>query len=163
MKFVAFSVRRAYVEIGSHDKNLCLYSEQSFKVCNSLTTFKEWCMMILITFRCSFHGRWVCCHQGMARPQDADEGETLQLWSVAANILNNHLRRAENGWSSILELGVGLTTPHRKKKKRSLLRKTTRSPGPGRISWIIDLSERNLICDLVLGMLEVCVRQVRSE
>jgi hypothetical protein len=50
-------------------------------------------------------------------------------------------------------LGVGLTTPRR--KKIILLRKTTRSLGPGRIPWINDLSERKLTRDLVPGMLEV--------
>jgi hypothetical protein len=59
-----------------------------------------------------------------------------------------------------LGLGVGLTTPHR--KKISLLRKFIRHLGPGQIPWINDLSERKWICDLVHGMLEVCMGQVRS-
>jgi hypothetical protein len=28
------------------------------------------------------------CHHGMALPQVADEGDDLQIWRVAANILN---------------------------------------------------------------------------
>jgi len=32
--------------------------------------------------------RWVLCHYDMARPQVADGGEDLQIWKVAANILN---------------------------------------------------------------------------
>jgi hypothetical protein len=32
--------------------------------------------------------KWVPCHHGMARPQVADGGEGLQIWRVAANILN---------------------------------------------------------------------------
>jgi hypothetical protein len=39
-------------------------------------------------------------------------------------------------------LGVGLTTP-RRKKKINLLQKFKRSLGPGRIAWINDLSERD--------------------
>jgi hypothetical protein len=61
------------------------------------------------------HVRWVPCHHGMARPQVADGGDALQLWSEAANILNKHSRTADKGWSSSWGLGVGLTTPHRKK------------------------------------------------
>jgi hypothetical protein len=49
----------------------------------------------------------------MARPQVADGGNGLQIWRVAANILNKQSRTADKGWSS--SLGVGLTTPHRKK------------------------------------------------
>jgi hypothetical protein len=50
---------------------------------------------------------------------------------------------ADNGWSSSRGLGVGLTAPHR--KKISLLRKITRSLGPGRNLSINDLSERKWI------------------
>jgi hypothetical protein len=49
----------------------------------------------------------------MARPQVADGGDVLQIWMVAVNILNKQSRTADKGWSS--SLGVGLTTPHRKK------------------------------------------------
>jgi hypothetical protein len=58
------------------------------------------------------------------------------------------------------EMGVGLTTPHR--RKISLLQKTTRSLGPGRIPWINDPRERKWIWDLAPGMLEVCIGQVHS-
>jgi hypothetical protein len=34
------------------------------------------------------HVRWVPCHHGMARPQVADGGDSLQFWREAANILN---------------------------------------------------------------------------
>jgi hypothetical protein len=53
--------------------------------------------------------KWVPCHQGMARPQVADGGDRLQIWRVAANTLNKQSRPADKG------LGVGPTTPHRKK------------------------------------------------
>jgi hypothetical protein len=53
----------------------------------------------------------------LARPQVADGGEGLQIWRVAANILNKQLRTADKGWPCSLGVGWGLTTPHRKKKK----------------------------------------------
>jgi hypothetical protein len=49
----------------------------------------------------------------MARPKVADGGDALQVWREAANILNKQSRTADKGWTSTL--GVGLTTPHRKK------------------------------------------------
>jgi hypothetical protein len=50
----------------------------------------------------------------MARPQVADGGNGLQIWRVAANILSSRGQPTRGGppdWG----LGVGLTTPHRKK------------------------------------------------
>jgi hypothetical protein len=44
--------------------------------------------------------RWVPCHHGMARPQVADGGDGLQVWRVAANILNKQSRTVDKGWSS---------------------------------------------------------------
>jgi hypothetical protein len=46
--------------------------------------------------------KWVLCHHGMARPQFADGGDSLQIWRVAANILNKQSRTADRGWSSSL-------------------------------------------------------------
>jgi hypothetical protein len=42
--------------------------------------------------------------------------DILQVWRVAANILNKQSRTADKGWSSILGLGfgLGLTSPRRK-------------------------------------------------
>jgi hypothetical protein len=54
----------------------------------------------------------------MARPQVADGGEGLQIWRVAANILNKQSRTADKGWPSSLGVGLGRTTPHRKKETR---------------------------------------------
>jgi hypothetical protein len=50
----------------------------------------------------------------MARPPVADVGDSLQMWRVVANILNEQPQTADKGWSSCLVLGEGLTTPHRK-------------------------------------------------
>jgi hypothetical protein len=44
----------------------------------------------------------VSCHHGMARPQVADGGHSLQFWRVAANILNKQSRTADKGWFSSL-------------------------------------------------------------
>jgi hypothetical protein len=46
-------------------------------------------------------------HHGMARPQVADGGDTLQVWRVAANILNKQLPTADKGWPSSLGVGRG--------------------------------------------------------
>jgi hypothetical protein len=44
---------------------------------------------------------------GMACPQVVDEGESLQIWKVAANILKKQSRKANKGWSSSLGVGRG--------------------------------------------------------
>jgi hypothetical protein len=47
-------------------------------------------------------GKWVHCHHGMARPRVADRGYGLQIWRVAANILNRQSRTAYSklgGWA----------------------------------------------------------------
>jgi hypothetical protein len=58
-------------------------------------------------FRLS-HVRWVPCHNSMARPQVADGGNSLQIWKVAANILNKQSRTPDKGWSSSLGVGRGV-------------------------------------------------------
>jgi hypothetical protein len=50
------------------------------------------------------------CHHGMARPRVADRGDGLQIWRVAANILNKQCQTADRGWPSSLGVGRGLTT-----------------------------------------------------
>jgi hypothetical protein len=47
----------------------------------------------------------------MARPQVADGGNGLQIWRVAANILNNQSRTADKGWASSLGVGRGDNSP----------------------------------------------------
>jgi hypothetical protein len=59
------------------------------------------------------HVKWVPCHHGMVRPKVAD-GEGLQVWKVAANILNKQLWTAEKGWPSSLGVGMGLGTRRKK-------------------------------------------------
>jgi hypothetical protein len=60
------------------------------------------------------HVKWGPGHHGMARSQVADGGDGLQIWRVAANILNMQSRTADKGGTSAWGLGVGLTTPHHK-------------------------------------------------
>jgi hypothetical protein len=43
------------------------------------------------------HVRWVPCHHGMSRPEVVDGGDSLQIWRVAANILNKQSRTASKG------------------------------------------------------------------
>jgi hypothetical protein len=43
----------------------------------------------------------------MTRPQVADGGDGLQIWSVAANILNKQSRTADKGRSSNFGVGCG--------------------------------------------------------
>jgi hypothetical protein len=40
-------------------------------------------------------------------PQVADGGNGLQIWRIAANILNKQSRTADKGWSSSLGVGRG--------------------------------------------------------
>jgi len=50
-------------------------------------------------------GRGCPCHHGMAHPQVADGGDGLQMWRVAASIVNKQSQTADKGWSS--SSGVG--------------------------------------------------------
>jgi hypothetical protein len=47
------------------------------------------------------------CHYCIAGPQVADGGGGLQIWRVAANILNKHLGTADKGWSYGFGVGRG--------------------------------------------------------
>jgi hypothetical protein len=50
----------------------------------------------------------------MARPQVANGGDGLQIWRVAANILNKQSRTADRGDPPAWGLSGGLATPQRK-------------------------------------------------
>jgi hypothetical protein len=88
--------------------------------------------MILSCSLVKSHVKWVPCHHGMARLQVADGGKGLQIWRVAANILNKQSRTADKGWPSSLGVWRALTTPHRKK---NTLRNVTKGLGIGRKLW----------------------------
>jgi len=45
------------------------------------------------------------CHHGMARPRLADGKDGIQIWRVAADILNKQERTADSGWSSRFGFG----------------------------------------------------------
>jgi hypothetical protein len=89
------------------------------------------------------------CHHGMARPRVADGRDGLQLWRLAANILNKQPRTNDKGWSSSLGVGRGANKPSPQKKS---LRKATQSLGPGKILWMNDLSKGIWTRDLERGM-----------
>jgi len=44
----------------------------------------------------------VPCHHSMVHPQVMDGRGELQIWRVAANILNNQSWTGDKGWSSSL-------------------------------------------------------------
>jgi hypothetical protein len=69
----------------------------------------------------------------MARPRVGDGGDGIQIWRVAANILNKQSRTAEGGGPPAGGWGGGLTTHYR--KTPNLLRNIHYSLGPGRILW----------------------------
>jgi hypothetical protein len=60
-----------------------------------------------VRVKCGLHVRWVPSHHGMPRPQVADGVDALQLWRVAANILNKQSRTADKWRSSSLGVGRG--------------------------------------------------------
>jgi hypothetical protein len=64
--------------------------------------------------KCSFahnHVKWVHCHHSMAHPPVTDRGDGLQIWRVAANMLNKQLRTTDSGWSSSLRVGQWANDP----------------------------------------------------
>jgi hypothetical protein len=58
----------------------------------------------------SFHVKCVPCHHGTVHSQIAHGGECIQIWTVAANILNKQSQTADKGCPTAL--GGGLTAPH---------------------------------------------------
>jgi hypothetical protein len=50
---------------------------------------------------------WVPCRHAMACHRVADGGDGLQIWRVAANVLNKQLRIADKEWPSRLGVGRG--------------------------------------------------------
>jgi hypothetical protein len=73
------------------------------------------------------HVEWVPCQHGMARPQVADGGDSLQIWRVAANILRKHSRTVDKRWSSSMEAesGANNSSPQKKKNCYEMLKKAS--------------------------------------
>jgi hypothetical protein len=46
----------------------------------------------------------------MVRPRVAGGGNDLQIWKVAANVVNKQQWANDNGWSSSLKVGCGVET-----------------------------------------------------
>jgi hypothetical protein len=96
----------------------------------------------------------------MACPQVADIGDVLQIWRVAANILNKQSRTADRGWPSTLWAGRGANNPHT--KKLYVLSSTYNRLGNGRILWH-DLSSEKWIRDLARVMSGASIGQAHSK
>jgi hypothetical protein len=47
------------------------------------------------------------CHNGMRRLRIADARDSIEIWRVAANMLNNQSYRAKKGWSYTFGVGRG--------------------------------------------------------
>jgi hypothetical protein len=62
------------------------------------------------------HTKWVPCYHSMALPQIVGREDELQIWRVAADMLNKQLPTADKDWPYSLHVGrsVGLATAHNK-------------------------------------------------
>jgi hypothetical protein len=74
----------------------------------------------------------------MASPQIVDGGDALQIWRVAANMLNNQSWTADIGWFS--SFGVGCWANSSSPQKIVLLRNITQNLGLERILWKNNMS-----------------------
>jgi hypothetical protein len=50
---------------------------------------------------------WVTCHNGMARPQNVDGGDDLQIWRTAEKVLNVLFPTSDKGRPSSLRVVRG--------------------------------------------------------
>jgi hypothetical protein len=87
---------------------------------------------IVIVLTKDFHVKWVSCQNGMLHPQVVDT-DGLQIWRVAANILDKQSRTADRGWPSSLGVGRGANNPTI--EKLYLLRSMYKGLRNGRIPW----------------------------
>jgi hypothetical protein len=84
--------------------------------------------LILAVFNPPGHVKWVPCHNGLARPQVAGEGDILQILRVAANtlVLNKQSRTVDKELSS--SSGVGRGTNSSSPYKNKLVTKCHKGP-----------------------------------
>jgi hypothetical protein len=78
-----------------------------YKVTSTLVTLLKLIYFFVQVLLYVLFVEWVPCYHGMARHQIADGGDGLQIWRVAANILNKLSRIAYKGWPSRLVAGRG--------------------------------------------------------
>jgi len=57
----------------------------------------------------------------MARPEAAAVEDGLQMWTVAANVLNKQMQTADNGCLSIVGAGRLAKTPHHENTLRGFM------------------------------------------
>ncbi|KAJ4443458.1 hypothetical protein ANN_05127 [Periplaneta americana] len=97
-----------------------MHEQQPQEVCREKQVIYEPCCQHLgaqyhithwTVFGLMFGARVGPYHHGMARPQVADRGDSLQIWRVAVNILNKQSRTADEGWSSSLGVGRRANNP----------------------------------------------------
>jgi hypothetical protein len=73
----------------------------------------------------------------MACPQVEHGEDSLQIWRVAENILNKHIRTTDKGWYSSWAVGRGVKKLLTVKDK--FVMKCHKGLGTGLILWLIDL------------------------
>jgi hypothetical protein len=83
----------------------------------------------------------------MARPQVVDGGDGLQIWRVAASILNKRSRTADNEWSS--SLGVRLWASKTPPVKNKLVTKCHK--GPQTLKYSLDKRPKLRKMDMRFG------------
>jgi hypothetical protein len=104
-------------DINTHGDEPSLRSRQ---FCSYSKFYRTWIFMTLFTKALHWsefwarsmqfippHPGWIHCYKGMARPQVADEGDGLQIWRVAANILNKQSPKSAKEWYSSFGVGHG--------------------------------------------------------
>jgi hypothetical protein len=95
-----------YVCAGPHGFTNRQNNSDIFSAVRTSLSCKYWRMCVI-----QRHVKWVPCHHGMARPQVADGADGLQMWRVAAIVLNKQSRTADWGWSCSLGVGRGANNP----------------------------------------------------
>jgi hypothetical protein len=146
--------------------NTRLYNRSSkdarnYSCSDSAVRYEAWSRVAncILKWDCTW-GAWRCKVLCTLSPQHgASSGcgwrNGLQLWRLAANILNEQPWTNDKGWSS--SLGVGRGGNNHSQKKINVVWKFKKSLGPGWILWINDPRYGIWIWDLVPGMLEVCI------
>jgi hypothetical protein len=82
--------------------------------------------------------RWACLyHHDMTCLAVAEGGKFLEIWSVAANIMNKESQIAEKGWSSSLLTWWGLTTVHHETSKLRNVSQDLRIAGVCETAYVI--------------------------